>query len=302
MAVKVFDEINLQKIGLSQRNIVALRNISDVVAYASLDTTDIEKYTFSLEDFSEDLVKGLNNVREMVLLRQEINRIGELEGPEIQKLSTIYELLTRIEGLEERLETVVVKDPTTGYEMTVNQDGRGDVVQHAHPDSGYIHVDYDVTGGTDVDFIAIDLSDTTNYPHSNTGSIHIEEIYVAVDAEVNADYMVEFGFLANVGAVDGDYYEIMHVNGNKTVGQQQEVVRKFYPNGPRCLAANVASSDVTLNDTKYNTGASFLETVDMATGAKAPGDGDLVVYIYAGAGGANTNFSVEINIAYHTHP
>lgn len=181
---------------------------------------------------------------------------------------------------------------------TVNTEGRLDVVQHSHPGSGYIHVDFDVTAGAgDTDLILIDLSDTTNYPHSETGYIHIEEIHIDIDSGSSSVYSVTIGFLENVDATDGDLYEIMHVDGSKDAGLSKEISRKFYPNGPRCSSTYIATSDITLNDTTYQTDVNLATTIDPGTADTPPGSGDLVLI----ANTTSANIGVEINIAYHTH-
>ena len=183
---------------------------------------------------------------------------------------------------------------------TVNSDGRQDVVQHSHPDSSYLHIDYAVTGGTDVDLIIVDLSDTTSYPHSNTSYIHLEEIYIDVDASTNSDYNISVGFLENVDATDGDFYELTHLSGTKTTGQQLSMIRKFAPNGPKCSSTYTLTSDITANDVAFQTDVNLPSTVDPSTADTPSGSGDLVLRITSVAG-ANTDFNVEINLAYHTH-
>lgn len=184
---------------------------------------------------------------------------------------------------------------------TVDKNGHGDVVQHAHPDSSYVHVDIPVTGGTGYDFILIDLSDTTNWPHDNTGTIHIEEFYVDVDAQVNADYQLNFGYLANVSGTSGDFREITHISGTKTVGQQKSENRKFYPNGPRLSGTYVTTSDITTGDTAFNTATNLRSALNVTTASVPSGSGDFVLRVTT-TGGANTDFDIEINISYHTHP
>jgi len=184
---------------------------------------------------------------------------------------------------------------------TVDTNGHLDVVQHAHPDSVYVHFDYAFTGGTSLDFILIDLSDTTNYHHTNTGYIHLEELFINVDADTNASYQVTVGWLENVDATDGDLYEITHLYGTKAVGQQKEIIRKFYPNGPKCSSSYAVTSDITLNDTAFQTDVNMRTTLDPTTADTPSGSGDLILRVNAGAGGANTDFNVEVNLSFHSH-
>lgn len=341
MGVKILDEVNLQNMGMSTRNIAALREVSTRIVGSVLETTEIEKLVLTSDEDSQqdellrllrqadhsimisteskdyiienkqklleqrllleteqaknvELEIKFNRLQEQLLLLSENNQ----EAP--NKDQVIFQLLDRIELLEEAMKQVIVRDGDTGNELAIDTNGAASIVQEKHSDSSFIHADIAVTGGTNIDFILVDLSDTTNYKHSNTNNIILEEIYIEVDAEVNADYVVEIDFLANVGAADSDVYEITHVEGTKTVGQQKEVIRKFYPNGPKCNSANMLTTDITLNDTTVNTATSLKSTYIPGAASTAPGDGDLILRINAGAGGANTNFNVEINLTYRT--
>lgn len=200
--------------------------------------------------------------------------------------------------VEDMSKNVIIRDPTTAEGATVNVDGRQDVVQHSHPDSGYIHCDFDVTAGAgNTDIILIDLSDTTNYPHSNTGYIHLEEIYIDVDSGSSSVYTITVGFLENVDATDGDLYEIMHIDGSKDAGLSKEIHKKFYPNGPKCTSSSIATSGITLNDTTYQTDVNLATTIDPSTADTPPGSGDLVIRAVT----TSADIGIEINIAYHTH-
>lgn len=321
MGVKILDEVNLQNLGMSMRNIAALREVSTRIVGSVLETTEIEKLVLTSDEDSQqdELIKLLekNRIESLIhaendqatesafdskfnQIQEQLLLLSEKNQDQPNKDEIIYQLLDRIEILEEAMKQVIVRDGDTGNELAIDTNGAASIVQEKHSDSSFIHADIAVTGGTNIDFILVDLSDTTNYKHSNTNNIILEEIYIEVDAEVNADYVVEIDFLANVGAADSDVYEITHVEGTKTVGQQKEVIRKFYPNGPKCNSANMLTTDITLNDTTVNTATSLKSTYIPGAASTAPGDGDLILRINAGAGGANTNFNVEINLTYRT--
>jgi hypothetical protein len=53
-------------------------------------------------------------------------------------------------------------------------------------------------------FMLIDLSDTTNWPHTNTGHIDIEYINIQVDGSTAYRGDVRIGWLENVDATNGD--------------------------------------------------------------------------------------------------
>lgn len=268
-------ERELSEKGFSQPTIAFFRKIADSLppGTVSLDLTDLESL-----------------VHEFRALKAQFD---ELRFQNEQLLNGLPDQV-----IEDMSRNVIEIDPTTGTQATVDANGRRDVVQHSHPDSSYAHCDFDVTAGAgNFDMILIDLSDTTNYPHSNTGYVHIEEIYIDIDSGSSSVYTVSLGFLENVDGTDGDFYEIMHVQGSKDAGLSQKVYKKFYPNGPRCSSSYVVTSDVTLNDTTYQTDVNLASTLDPSTADTPSGSGDLVVRAIT----TSADIGVEINIVYHTH-
>lgn len=184
---------------------------------------------------------------------------------------------------------------------TIDSNGHLDVVQHAHPDTVLVHADIAVTGGTDIDLILIDLSDTSGFKHSNTGYVHIETIGINIDADTNAAWICRLGFLENVDATDGDFYEVTHIEGTKSTGQNIDFIRTLNPSGARMSSSYVTTSDIDANDVTFQTDVNLPSAIDPTTSDTPSGSGDVVLRIDAGAGGANTNFTVNIAVAYHTH-
>ncbi len=181
-------------------------------------------------------------------------------------------------------------------DLTINSEGRADVVQHAHPNNGYIHFESgDLIASQD--FILIDISDTTNYPHTNTGYIHFESLRLHTDASNNADYTIQIGFLENVDATDGDFYVFMDADGSQTTGRSQDIFLNYYPNGPRCRTESTVISDVSLNDTAFQTDVNLASTLDPTTLDTPSGSRDLVVRIIVTAG----TVDVGIEGSYHSH-
>ena len=187
--------------------------------------------------------------------------------------------------------SVIKKSPT------INSEGRADVVQHAHPNNSWLQADFDLATPLTQDFIIIDLSDTTNYPHVNTGYIHIDYFSITVDAATNADYIINFGYLENVDGTNGDFYEIFHFSGSKTVGNQLQSEKNFAPNGPKLRSASVVTSDKSLNDVAFQTDVNLASTLDVTTADTPSGNGDLVMRVVL-TGGV---IDIEVALGYHTH-
>ena len=68
-----------------------------------------------------------------------------------------------------------------GKAPSINSEGYLDSVQHAHPDSGIFHFHASSIAASQ-DFILIDISDDTNYPHAAGSYAHLEWLNFQVDA------------------------------------------------------------------------------------------------------------------------
>lgn len=192
------------------------------------------------------------------------------------------------------LRKIIITDGTD--DADVNSEGRLDVVQHAHPDSGRINFVYNGLSTTE-DFIIIDISDTTNYPHTETGYVHLEDLSIQVDTDANGDYELSIGFLEDVDGTNGDYYELWSVSGTKKTSQNKTEFYPFYPNGQRCEKEFIATGVKSLNDTGFQTDVNLNTTLSGGTADTPSGTGDLVLRFTGNAGTVNLN----INLAYHTH-
>jgi hypothetical protein len=178
----------------------------------------------------------------------------------------------------------------------VNDEGRLDVVQHAHPNNAHLH--FRAVGlVASQDFILLDISDTTNYPHINTNYVHIENMRVHTDVSASADYSVEIGYLENVDGSNGDFFSISDVIGSQVAGRSQDIIFPFYPNNPRCSSDFVVSSVKSLNDTAFQTDVNLASTLDPTTVDTPSGNGDLVVRFIRLSG----TVSVDVELSYHTH-
>lgn len=194
------------------------------------------------------------------------------------------------------LRKVQITDIANSNDMTVNSEGRGDVVQHAHPNNGFIHFE-SASLSASQDFILIDISDTVNYPHTLTDYVHLEWLRIHTDATaLTADYSIEVGFLENVDATDGDFHALYDLSGAINLGTSKDVQFNFYPNGARCQASSVANNP-TLNDTAFQTDVNLASTLDPTTADTPSGDGDLVLRLSHTAG----NIIIGVEASYHTH-
>jgi hypothetical protein len=200
-------------------------------------------------------------------------------------------MITRILGL---VNTVLVG--STGYQVTVDENGKLGVVQHSHPDAVNLHF-HDDSIATTKRYVFIDVSDTERYKHSGTNYIHFENLDVQVDPDTNADYIISLIYLENVGAGGADAHVFKRIVGNKKVGQKVEFFQNPYPNGIRAVSDFHVSSKSTLNDPTYAATERFFSTHDTVHANVAPVNGAIILEVIMNADSIN----LDIDAAYHGH-
>jgi hypothetical protein len=195
----------------------------------------------------------------------------------------------------ERQPKLVITDATTGATASVDSDGHLDVTPHAHPDGG--HVLFKKTFSATEDVIVIDISDTTNYPHDNTGYLHTGNIVLGVDASANADYVIQLGFLADVDATDGDFHEIFNIDGSRKAGNSHFISVGRSPEAPY-LYPSKFTGPIESNQTAFQTDVNLRSTLDpTGTAATPSGTGDMAMRVTHTAG----TYTVSLMIGYHSH-
>ena len=187
-------------------------------------------------------------------------------------------------------------DPYTGTAIKV-ENGHLSVIAHGHEDAGVAHFHVEGLTVATYRYILIDRSDTTNYPHANDLELHLEWLQVEVDANNTGEYTLNFGFLENVDATDGDRYIWDHISGNKTAGNSQEIYKFFGPDGPKMASTRLATHAVSLNDVNYQTDVNLPSTLDPSTADTPSGNGDVVLEIIVAAGEINAH----VTLGYHSH-
>jgi len=191
---------------------------------------------------------------------------------------------------------VHVTDATTGATQGVDSLGHADVIRHAHEEGGMINfASGDISASQD--FQLIDLSDTTNYPHTNTSWAHIAWINVDIDSDNSGDYTIEFGFLDSVDGTNGDFYPFGKISGSKTAGNSKTGFWAMLPEGPKCRVESVAASNVSLNDVAFQTDVNLATTLSPGATASPSGNGDIVMRVVRNAG----TIVINVQLYYHTH-
>ncbi len=148
----------------------------------------------------------------------------------------------------------------------------------------------------DQNFILIDLSDTTNFPHTTgTGVIYLTQMDIFIGPNTSFRGDVEIGFLENAGADNSDThpFHVWHLD------QASELVREDHimPFSPwRASSVNHLSSARNLADTGFQTDIALASPYDpTAAFTTVPGSGDIYLRVVRTAG----NVDISVLLQYY---
>lgn len=160
-----------------------------------------------------------------------------------------------------------------------------------HVDIEVVHIDIDVSANAD--FMVIDLSDTTAWPHTSTGHIDIAYILINVNPDTSFSGDIELGFLTNVDGTDGDFNPIFEIHMDK----KQDSVTQMMNFGAfeMSLESSHWYGTITANDTAFQTDVTL---TGPAGASHNSGNGDLVMRL---AGITAGTVAVGLTIGYRTH-
>jgi len=171
-----------------------------------------------------------------------------------------------------------------------------DIVSHAHGGTGMVH--YFKSGITATErAVLVDLSDTVNYPHTGTVTVHMAWFNFDIDPSSDADYVLQIGFVTNVDATNGDFHEMFKVSGTRKAGNAKGGFFPMSPQGPAASAAKIVTSVKSLNDVAFQTDVDLYSTLDPNTADTPSGNGDIVYILTMNAGTVN----LGIELSYHGH-
>ena len=143
-------------------------------------------------------------------------------------------------------------------------------------------------------FMIVDLSDTANWPHTETGHGVIEWLIIMVDPDSSYVGEVKLGFLSNVDGTNGDFHQVIDID----MVRKADIVVENMDFGTHGIEMELSSwfgvtiADSTLFQTDLN-----LERPDGAISAPS-GNGDIVMLIERSAGSVD----VSITVGYETAP
>ena len=172
----------------------------------------------------------------------------------------------------------------------ITKDGRtSHFVASGFTDTHTIHADFQGID-TQTAFMLIDLSDTSNWTHSETGHINIEYVIIEIDPDTSFLGEIKFGFLTNVDGDNGDFNQIIDIDMVKKSDLLVEVIN-FGSHGFDCEVDH-HFGPITANSVLFQTDVN-LEGPDGNTSYPS-GDGDLALRVERSGG----EVDVSVTIGY----
>ena len=179
----------------------------------------------------------------------------------------------------------------------ITKDGRtSQYVAAGFTETETIHLDVG-TSSASIAYMLIDLSnDTDKWQHTNTGHINLEYLIVEVDPDTNWKGEVKIGFLEDVGANDGDFYQVIDIDMARKSGLLVENI-DFGSHGLDCESDHHFGPIIADSALFQTAGADLGGPDNPAVLTYPSGAGDLAMII--DSDGANI-VDVSITIGYET--
>lgn len=181
----------------------------------------------------------------------------------------------------------------------------GDLYVMGHGDVLYaVMRDEDIAA--DEEYVLVDLSDTTNFPHSNTTNLRLYGLDIAVemDSDGTGTWVLYIGVVTEVDGTDGSV-DWLFVFDLETFQQSTDEVTRLvaHPRWPGGLDLTVSGGAMTkcITIEQSAADADFQTDVELdspygragVTGS-APGAGDLVARWDETANGATVSFTIGV--------
>ncbi len=177
---------------------------------------------------------------------------------------------------------------------TIKKDGRtSQYVAAGFTETQTIHFDVQNIQ-TQTAYMLIDLSDTTNWAHTNTGHINLEYILLEVDPDDSFVGEVKLGFLSNVDATNGDFNQVLDID---MVRKSDLLVENLdFGSHGMDLEENHHFGPITADSALFRTGVNLGGPDDPDTITYPSSDGDLVMLVERSGGAVD----VSLTIGYET--
>lgn len=174
----------------------------------------------------------------------------------------------------------------------VTKDGRtSQYIAAGFTNTFTVHIDNGSIAATTASMV-IDLSDTTNWPHTETGHVNIEWMIIEVDPDAAFLGEVKIGFLSNVDGTNGDFNQVIDID----MAKKSDLVIENIDFGTHGIdmRANHHFGPITANSTLFQTDVNLIGP-DGNTSYPS-GDGDIVLLVERAAGSVD----VSVSLGYET--
>lgn len=175
---------------------------------------------------------------------------------------------------------------------TITKDGRtSQYVVPGFADIDTVHGDFPGISA-DTGLMLVDLSNTTQWPHTNTGHVHLYYLALEIDPDTNYRGNIEIGFLTNVDATNGDFNGIFEID----MTQKSDTLVEHYDfagHGFDCETTH-HFGQITANSTLFQTDVNLLGP-DGDTDHPS-GDGDVCILVTRTAG----TVGITVTLGYET--
>jgi len=184
-------------------------------------------------------------------------------------------------------------DTGTDYDARVTSDGEVAVTSTERERNNSIHY-VNLAIAADEYSILVDLSDTTNFPHDQTGRIDIS--LIKIEIEKSATNVIGEVLIGVITRIDGTDADIDYLTGIKFLKAGDQLIQgniNYAPSQLKFAAGRYLTNQTEAAVAAVNTGASL----DSAFGSISPGLGDIVIKQAYTSGG---NYDFDIEIMYHS--
>ena len=148
--------------------------------------------------------------------------------------------------------------------------------------------------------LMVDLNDTVNWPHINTGEVMAKAIQLR--ARVASDnYQIRFGVLVDKNVTEGTvhFFDAIDINGT-TTPTDMRIHDMIFPNGIDLSVDTAALKFLAGGWKETFAGLKTGDLIDTVTGGVAEAEiGDVIMHIYD-AGSSGANLDIEAKFFYDT--
>ncbi len=202
---------------------------------------------------------------------------------------------TRISGVDGKKVFVIDSDGNVvnfSGDVITRHDRTSQYTVDGFADTQSMHLDT-ATDSTLKAFMLVDISDTTNWKHTETDHIIIRHLLIEVDPDASWVGEIKIGFLSNVSGTDGDFNQIIDVDMRRKTALIIEDLS--FTGGFHCQSST-HFGPIIADSTLFQTDVDLIGP-DGGVAAYPSGNGDLAMII----DGDGTNFiDVSITMTYET--